>query len=98
MGCPVPYRQKGDSMAFYDQLKLRLDTVHTWPSNYLFKFIVPLHKKGELLDVLPTGLIEEKLSRTGKYISISLKTRVEASDDIIAIYQKAALIEGIVSL
>jgi putative lipoic acid-binding regulatory protein len=85
-------------MAFFDQLKTRLDTVHTWPSNYLFKFIVPMHKKGELLDVLPTGLIEEKLSRTGKYISISLKTRIEASDEVIAVYQKASTIEGIVSL
>lgn len=85
-------------MAFYEQLKIRLDTVHTWPSHYHFKFIVPLHKKGELLEVLPTGLIEEKLSRTGKYISVSLKTRIEASDDIIAVYKKAALIEGIVSL
>jgi putative lipoic acid-binding regulatory protein len=85
-------------MAFFDQLKSRLDTVHTWPSNYLFKFIVPLHKKSELMKVLPTGLIEEKLSRTGKYISVSLNTRVEASDDIIAVYQRAALIEGIVSL
>ncbi|MDQ3232994.1 MAG: DUF493 domain-containing protein [Pseudobdellovibrionaceae bacterium] len=85
-------------MAFFEQLKGRLDTVHTWPSNYLFKFIVPMQKKSELLDVLPTGLIEEKLSRTGKYISISLKTRVEASDDIIAVYQRAAAIEGIVSL
>jgi hypothetical protein len=85
-------------MAFFEQLKDRLDTVHTWPSNYLFKFIVPLHKKGELMNVLPTGLIEEKLSRTGKYISISLNTRIEASDDIIAVYQRASLIEGIVSL
>jgi putative lipoic acid-binding regulatory protein len=85
-------------MAFFDQLKTRLDTVHTWPSNYLFKFIVPMHKKGELMDVLPTGLIEEKLSRTGKYISISLKTRIEASDEVIAVYQRASTIEGIVSL
>jgi putative lipoic acid-binding regulatory protein len=50
------------------------------------------------MGVLPTGLIEEKLSRTGKYISISVRTRIEASDDIIAVYQKASLIEGIVSL
>ena len=85
-------------MSFYEQLKSRLDTVHSWPSNYQFKFIVPQHKKAELLGILPTGLIEEKLSRTGRYISISLKTRIEASDDIIAVYQRAQLIEGIVSL
>lgn len=85
-------------MASYEQLKTRLDSVHTWPSHYQFKFIVPLHRKVELLEVLPMGLIEEKLSRTGKYISVSLKAHVETSDQIIAVYEKAALIEGIVSL
>ncbi len=85
-------------MSFYEQLKIRLDSVHSWPSLYLFKFIVPLAKKDQLLEVLPTGLIEQKLSRTGKYISISLKAKMQGSDDIIVVYQKAGAIEGIVSL
>jgi len=85
-------------MSFYDQLKARLEEVHTWPSLYLFKFIVPIAKKDELLGILPTGMIEQKLSRTGKYIALSLKVMVKNTDEIIAVYQRAEAIEGIVSL
>jgi hypothetical protein len=85
-------------MSFYDELKARLDEVHTWPSLYLFKFIVPIAKKDELLAILPMGLLEQKLSRTGKYIALSLKVMVKNTEEIIALYQRAETIEGIVSL
>ncbi|MCX6130123.1 MAG: DUF493 family protein [Proteobacteria bacterium] len=85
-------------MGFYEQLKIRLDAVHTWPSLYLFKFVIPKEKRAELLAIMPTGMIEEKLSRTGKYVSISLKTRIKSSDDVIVVYEEAAKIEGIISL
>lgn len=85
-------------MAFYDELKLRLDAVHTWPSNYLFKFVIPEHQKAELLAIIPTGLIQEKWSRNRNYVSVTIKTRMQNSDEVIMVYEKAASIQGIISL
>ena len=85
-------------MEFYEQLKTRLDQVHKWPAPYMFKFIVPFEKKEELLTLLPLGQIEQRLSRTGKYVSLSLKAKVSDSEQIISVYKKTSLIEGIVSL
>jgi hypothetical protein len=85
-------------MKNYEDLKAKLDEVHQWPDTYLFKFVVPENKKGELLDLVPSGVIQERWSKNQKYVSISLSTVMENSDDVIALYQKAAQIEGIVSL
>ena len=85
-------------MEFYERLKSQLDQVHAWPSPYVFKFIVPAERQEELLPLLPTGQIEQKLTRTGKYVSITLKAMISDSDQVIAVYQRAGQIQGIVSL
>lgn len=85
-------------MSFYQQLKERLNAVHHWPSLYHFKFIVPIERKDELLSLLPLGQREEKLSRTSRYCSVSLSTKVQDADAVLAIYQKVSGIEGILSL
>jgi putative lipoic acid-binding regulatory protein len=83
---------------FYERLKSQLDQVHTWPSLYVFKFIVPAERQEELLPLLPIGQIEQKLSSSGKYVSVTLKAMISDSDQVIAVYQRAGQIEGIVSL
>lgn len=85
-------------MKNYHDLKTKLDEVHQWPGPYLFKFVVPEHKKGELLDLVPSGIVQERWSKNQKYVSISLSTVMENSDEVIALYVKASRIEGIVSL
>lgn len=85
-------------MKNYEDLKAKLDEVHQWPGPYLFKFVVPEAKKGELLDIVPSGMIQERWSKNQKYVSISLHTVMESSDDVIDLYLKASKIEGIVSL
>ena len=83
---------------FYDRLKSQLDQFHTWPSQYVFKFIVPAERQEELLPLLPVGQIEQKLSSTGKYVSVTLKAMISDSEQVIAVYQRAGQIQGIVSL
>ena len=85
-------------MEFYERLKSQLDQVHTWPSPYVFKFIVPAERQEELLPLLPIGQIEQKLSSSGKYVSITLKAMISDSEQVIAVYQRAGQIPGIVSL
>lgn len=85
-------------MKNFEELKAQLDLVHQWPGPYLFKFVVPEAKKGELLDIVPSGMIQERWSKNQKYVSISLNTVMNSSDDVIALYRKASTIEGIMSL
>ena len=85
-------------MDAYHNFKNRLDEIHTWPSSYLFKFVVPEAKKGELLSVMPTGMVRERSSASQKYVSISLTAKMESADEVVAVYKQVAHIEGIVTL
>ena len=86
----------------YDKLKESLDNSSTYPSKYLFKFIVPTTKNQlkEVKDIfdLPGVVINTKASKTNKYISVSITKVVKSSDEIIAKYKEVAGIEGIISL
>ena len=85
-------------MDAYVNFKNKLDEVHTWPSSYLFKFVVPQAKKGELLSMMPTGMVQERSSSNEKYVSISLTAQMDNSDDVVAVYKQVAQIEGVVTL
>lgn len=80
------------------KLKLVLDETVAFPSEYLFKFIVPLAEVHQILFILKGMEIEQKASSNGNYISVSAKSMVNKSDDIIVIYQRAAVIKGVISL
>lgn len=83
---------------FFEKLKVHLDAVHTWPSSYLFKFVIPEERKAELMAIMPTGLVQEKWSKNKNYVSVTLKTRMNSSDDVILVYEKASHIKGIIAL
>ncbi len=73
----------------------------TWPHVYMFKFIVPSSqdKEAQVLQLFPKGAeVSYKKSRTGKYTSITIRTLIQSPDDVLAYYEKAGKIEGIMSL
>ncbi len=80
------------------KLKLMLEETVEFPSEYLFKFIVPLSEVHQILFILKDMEIEQKASGKGNYISVSGKVIVQKSDDIILVYERAATIKGIISL
>lgn len=75
-----------------------LDNSNTYPTLYLFKFIVPNGKLEEVYTIFPNQQVSEKPSKTGKYVSTSIKMKVSSTDEIMALYTRAAKIEGIISL
>jgi uncharacterized protein len=87
---------------FYTKLKESLDNESTYPSEYLFKFIVPMTKNqlAEVKEVfnLPGVTVKIKASKTNKYNSVSVRMIVKNSDEIIEKYKEVALVEGIISL
>ncbi|GAB4151130.1 MAG: DUF493 family protein [Bacteroidia bacterium] len=85
----------------YDELKKKLEQNSTWPSVYMFKFIVPSdNKKIALVERLFDDGAEIKLqpSSKGTYTSITIRTVMLSPDHVIDIYKKASEIEGILSL
>ena len=73
------------------QLKLVIDETVKFPSDYLFKFIVPVDQIHQILFIMQGMEIEQKASSTGKYISVSGKMMMNKSEDIILVYQRASV-------
>ncbi len=91
-----------DSKEFYDRLKEQLLENTTWPSNYLYKFIVPTdeEKIKKIHDIFDnTGaVIESKKSKKGTYTSVSITVHLKNPDEVIEKYQEVSVIDGIISL
>ena len=82
----------------YSGFRQQLEDHYTFPTLYLFKFIVPKEELENFKSLFPDLSFDIKPSKTGKYISTSFKILVDSSDSIIEIYLKANTIKGIISL
>ncbi len=90
------------SEIFYKNLKQSLDECHTWPTNYLFKFIVENtpDKRNQLMSLFDSKniAVKEKISSNSKYVSFSISQEVGSAESVIKTYQLVSKIEGIISL
>lgn len=86
--------QTFDKVAF----KEKLESSSTFPTRYLFKFILPKGKEAAVIALFPNEDVLLKPSSGGKYVSTTIQKWVDDADQILAIYERAATIEGIISL
>ncbi|MGP1501780.1 DUF493 domain-containing protein [Bergeyella cardium] len=87
---------------FYASLKEKLNEIHNFPEDYLFKFIIPNNQEKlteiyQVFDGIQTS-ISNRDSKNGKYISLSISAFVLDADQVIDIYQKVAQIESAIML
>ncbi|MES2516178.1 MAG: DUF493 family protein [Bacteroidota bacterium] len=86
----------------FDELRKKLEeSITSFPYIYMFKFIIKADNKTmALVEVIfdDDADIIQKQSTKGNYISITVKQVVMSIDEIISIYEKAAEIEGVMSL
>lgn len=80
------------------KLKLVMDETIEFPTEYLFKFIVPANEAHHIVLILLGLDVDERASSNGKYISVSGKGIFHTSDEIIEIYKRASVVQGIISL
>lgn len=84
-----------------NNFKQKLIETTTFPSVYMYKFIVPSDNRtialAENLFEAETD-IHTKESTSGKYTSITAKQVVMGVEEIIEIYKKAAQIKGLIFL
>ena len=81
-----------------ESLKAKLDEQSSFPSLYMFKFIVPKNKVDEVKTLFPRHDVTTKPSSKGAYVSVTAKIMAKSSDEIISIYKEAWKIDGIISL
>lgn len=90
------------SEEFYARLKTQLAESTTWPSNYLYKFIVPTDadKIQRIQNIFDnTGaVIESKKSKQGKYTSVSVTVNLKDPEEVINKYKEVGKVEGVISL
>jgi putative lipoic acid-binding regulatory protein len=86
----------------FDELRKKLEeSISSFPYIYMFKFIIKSDNRTmALVEVIfdEDADIIQKQSTKGNYISITVKQVVLNVDEIISIYEKAAEIEGVISL
>lgn len=87
---------------FYIRLREELGNTSEWPSEYLYKFIVPTSPKKveEIENAFDNigAVIHTKKSKTEKYTSISINVMMESPESVIEKYIELSTIEGIISL
>lgn len=88
--------------AFYTRLKDELEKSTTWPSSYLYKFIIPtdkvkIKKVEDIFDNVG-AVINTKKSSNGNYTSISVLVQMKDPDAVIEKYIEVGVIEGVISL
>ncbi len=87
---------------FYKRLQDELDKDTSWPSEYLFKFIVPSSlEKVAIIEASFDGqdaVILTKESSTGKFTSVSIRVVMTSPQHVVDKYVEFSSIEGILSL
>ena len=91
-----------DSEEFYNRLEKQLFESSSWPSVYIYKFILKSEENSiENLKSLFNDIdanISIKLSSSNKFTSITIKTKMKSPSSIIEKYKLASKIKGIISL
>jgi putative lipoic acid-binding regulatory protein len=91
---------EGNNTDVFANFKEKLESVQTFPGIYAFKFILTggADKLTELRAVLPDDQFIETPSKTGKYISVTVKKWMQNADEVVDIYKKVGAIQGIMML
>ena len=98
------YEMKMDKKTeeFYIRLKEELTNSTIWPSEYLYKFIVPsdVNKIAQVEAAFNDmgAVITTQQSKTGKFTSISVSVNMKSPQNVVDKYIEVSDIEGIISL
>ena len=82
----------------FNAFREKLEEGYSWPSLYMFKFIVPRGKEDQVAKLFPKHEVKARESNQGNYISITVQLMCNSSDEIISIYEEAHKIEGLIAL
>lgn len=76
----------------------RLEAQSSFPTLYMFKFIVPKGSESQVASLLPNNEMKLKESSKGTYVSATIQALMPSSEAIIDVYMRASHIEGVIAL
>lgn len=88
---------------FYEKLRSQLYATASWPSEYLYKFIVlsDNRKIAEIENIFDNmgAVIKTKPSKNGKYTSVSINLQMLTPEQVIEKYKEVTeKVDGVISL
>lgn len=87
---------------FYKKLKKTLLETTKFPTEYIFKFIIPTsEEKFKIIENVFNNMgavINSKSSKSGKYTSLTILVDMKSPEEIIVKYKEIGKIEGVISL
>lgn len=87
---------------FFKKLKLSLEETTTFPSEYMYKFIIPTSsdkiKRIENIFNNLGAVITSKPSKNGKFTSLTIVVNMDSADQIISKYEEVGKVEGVIAL
>lgn len=87
---------------FYLKFKEKLEETHSFPSVYIFKYIIPAEQStiARLHSIFENsgGSFSTRDSKNGKYTCMTIKVPVNDAEDVVIYYRQASSIEGIMML
>ena len=95
---PLKGSDAADKEAWWQQFQVLLDEQSDWPSEYLFKFIVPKAGLDEMKAIFGQVPVRVRASRKGNYLSVTARMEMHSSDEVVAVYTAAGQVEGVISL
>lgn len=88
--------------SFYNDLRLKLEETTTFPTKYMFKFIVPTQlNQVEVIKNMFNhigAVITTKHSKSNTYQSLTILVMMDSVDAVIAKYEEVSAIKGVISL
>ena len=96
-------QSSNNSKEFYTKLKSQLYETSSWPTAYLFKFIITSeqHKIDTIESVFDNmgAVINSTASKKGNYVSISIHVVMKDPEAVVEKYKQISRdVEGVISL
>jgi uncharacterized protein len=82
-----------------EKFRQLLEEGHDWPCEYQFKFILPSGQISILKSLIDEkAKFEMRPSSAGTYTSLTVFMMVTSPDQVIEVYEKVSVINGLISL
>lgn len=77
----------------------RLDGYYDWPCSYLFKFIAPKDRVGDVVELFDDDVeVTTRESKRGNYVSVTAEVEMGSSEEVVGLYRRAGEIDGVMPL
>ena len=77
------------------KFKELLDQEYEWPADYVYKFIASPDQVENVKGLCPGAKTSQRASASGKYIGVTIVQHAKDSEEVISVYEKAALINDV---